>query len=210
MELEYIYSELLLRIENLTSLYQQMDAHVSETIGWFVEVFLGVLGIIGVALYFLAQSLAKKGIDKAVANTSTKISNLEKQLDDNNFKIKQLESLVDGYRIIDGEKEYMFPPLQLGQPYRTQERFLGGHVVYTVLVDCGGLPIAAKKAVEVRLSGVDVCLRSSIVGGMQNRISSVFAHKSENGIVIEIETNNEKSIIEEFSQCLVQIWYTKR
>lgn len=50
------------------------------------------------------------------------------------------------YRIVDGEKEYLNPPMELGVEYRTAERWLG-KVVYAKLIDFGALPASATKNV---------------------------------------------------------------
>lgn len=58
------------------------------------------------------------------------------------------------YKMVDGEKEWINPPMMLGVEYRTTERW-NGNVVYTKLVNCG----AAINGATVTLEGVTACVR---------------------------------------------------
>lgn len=54
----------------------------------------------------------------------------------------------DMYRVAeDGEKEWLFPPMEVGVEYRTAARYKG-KPVYTQLVDFGALPNATAKTVD--------------------------------------------------------------
>lgn len=48
------------------------------------------------------------------------------------------------YRLTEGEKEWLFPPMELGVEYRTAERFLG-RPVYACLMDFGALTNGTEK-----------------------------------------------------------------
>ena len=66
------------------------------------------------------------------------------------------------YRIVDGEQEWVNPPLVAGVSYRTDRRWLG-KTVYTMLVDCG--TFADNKKVSVDLGGSVQPIRASVQAG---------------------------------------------
>ncbi|MDY5613653.1 hypothetical protein [Dysosmobacter sp.] len=210
MEISQVYSELLLRIDNLDALYQQVESHISDIISWFWIVLFGVFTVIGVALYFLAQSLANKGIEKAIAGTNSKMDAMQKQLEESNSKLKQLESLAEGYRIVDGEREYIIPPMAPNTEYRTCERFFGAQPVYTMLVSCGYLPSKATKTIDCPLQKIDVLLRSSIICSGQSLISSQSVQKTNQGFRIVVCNDEEYHSTDEVPEFYSQIWYTKK
>lgn len=55
------------------------------------------------------------------------------------------------YRTVDGETEWLNPPMEAGADYRTAERWLG-KAVYVRLVDLGALPNAAAKSVSLGIT----------------------------------------------------------
>lgn len=65
------------------------------------------------------------------------------------------------YGIVDGEIEWINPPMVLGVEYRTTERY-NGKPVYTKLVDCG--QVAYNSEVAVKYSS-DINCRAIFVGG---------------------------------------------
>ena len=207
MELEQTYSELLFRIEHLAELYQQMDAHVTNTISWFVAILVGVFAIIGAALYFLARALAKDGVDKAIGDVNSKISSIQSCTDVNTAKLKELESLSEGYRMVDGEKEYFFPPLYPYVEYRTVERFTGRNPVYTILLQSGEIPALSTKSILLpNDKNIDFVVRAnfSVVGSSKSL--SISYSKRGDGVWVSFESKELVSIPEAFAQ----IWYTKK
>ncbi len=55
------------------------------------------------------------------------------------------------YRKVNGETEWINPPMELDETYRTTERYQG-KPVYTKLIDCGELPNATSKNVSTGVS----------------------------------------------------------
>ena len=51
------------------------------------------------------------------------------------------------YRMVDGEREWLNPPMVTGTEYRTTKRY-NGRVVYTKVVDGGALPNTSSKAIS--------------------------------------------------------------
>lgn len=82
MEIEQVYSELVLRISSLTDLYQQVESHVSDTFSWFWTVMFGVFAVIGTALFFIARELTKSGVDKEASKLEDKFSKLQNQVEE--------------------------------------------------------------------------------------------------------------------------------
>lgn len=80
MEIDQIYSELLLRIQSLETLYEQIGSHVFQTFNFLWAVIIGVFAIIGVALYFIAQQTAEKGLEKHSKDLKVKIDDYEKRI----------------------------------------------------------------------------------------------------------------------------------
>ena len=61
------------------------------------------------------------------------------------------------YRMVDGVVEWFNPPMQVGDEYRTTERYLG-KPVYTMAVDFGALPVDTYKIVGHNIANVDCML----------------------------------------------------
>lgn len=59
------------------------------------------------------------------------------------------------YRDRDGVKEWLNPPMVLGEEYRTTERHQGA-VVYTKCVDFGALPAASSKSVSIGVTSSQI------------------------------------------------------
>ena len=80
--------------------------------------------------------------------------------------IGALPAVVDGtypncyYRTVDGEKEWINPPMVLGLEYRTAERW-NGKAVYTRLMDCG-ISTSGNKTIEWDI-GAKHIVRNSVV-----------------------------------------------
>lgn len=111
------------------------------------------------------------------------------------------------YRTVDGETEYFNPPLDVGEEYRTTERFLG-KPVYTKLVDCG--EASNGKTINHNVpSGCSIIRFAGTLGSMPlpiNWDSTYNAHVSvtTDQIKITLGTNNYAG-----RQVYVQLWYTK-
>ena len=56
------------------------------------------------------------------------------------------------YRIVSGNTEWINPPVEIGEEYRTTERW-NGYAVYTKLIDLGTIP-SGEKTVEIGVSGI--------------------------------------------------------
>ena len=81
-EIEKQFSELSDRIDTLQALYEQINNFVIQHFVLFWAIIVGVFAIIGVALYFIAKSVAQKGVDKAIYDFSMRINKLEKQINE--------------------------------------------------------------------------------------------------------------------------------
>ena len=82
----------------------------------------------------VARALAGGAIDQAIA----------KKMD----ATESTDYLGCYYRTVDGVKEWLNPPMNLGVEYRITERHLG-NPVYVKLVDCGALPNSASKSISI-------------------------------------------------------------
>lgn len=56
------------------------------------------------------------------------------------------------YRMVGSETEWINPPVEFGEEYRTTERW-NGNAVYTKLIDLGTIP-SGEKTVEIGVSGI--------------------------------------------------------
>ena len=79
-EIEKQFSELSDRIDTLQALYEQINNFVIQHFVLFWAIIVGVFAIIGVALYFIAKSVAQKGVDKAIYDFNMRINKLETQI----------------------------------------------------------------------------------------------------------------------------------
>ena len=57
------------------------------------------------------------------------------------------------YRMVNGETEWISPPMAIGVEYRTTERYLG-KPIYAKLIDCGGCPGTGSKTITHNEAGV--------------------------------------------------------
>ena len=107
------------------------------------------------------------------------------------------------YRSVDGETEWINPPMVLGIEYRTAERW-SGKVVYTKIVDAGNLPNSTSVSVAhgvsatqfIRYVGMDVTSGTSLTADTTVAIGKV-------NIAIKT-TSNQSS-----KKACVQLWYVK-
>ena len=81
MTLEQIYSEFMIRIESLEKLYDQLNSYVLSSFDLFWGIILGVFGVIGIALYFIAKSVIKKGVEKQTTQYNKKYSDLDEKIE---------------------------------------------------------------------------------------------------------------------------------
>lgn len=221
-------SELLLRLDNLEKLYELVDTHVLHNFILFWTIIIGVFAIIGVALYFIAQRVAESGVRKqadiAEAKLDAKVKEQDSVIKALSTKLCEYESIAQGERIVDGEKEYLSPPMFPGVEYRTFERFLGTRPVYTRLIPLGFGPVSAIMTITIIIPNVDVIIRHSITDGTVLSGNAAFIEKHGNKIQVIVDTTpearptalsktdddraTEKS--DQPLQLYVQIWYTKK
>ena len=116
------------------------------------------------------------------------------------------------YRTVDGETEWINPPMVSGVEYRTAERYMG-LVVYAKLVDFGYLPNASSASVTITGAGIAYPVRASLlIGGSRTgqgtAIGDGYPYISEfhtGNDAINIATNADMSA----SYARVEIYYTK-
>lgn len=209
MRTQNTYPELLLRIESLDALYDQTVSHLDNTISWFWVVVFGVFTIIGIALYFIAKNLIKAGIENATASANKKISNLQIELDACKDSLAGFEYLKDGYRMVDGEREYIVPPMKPNTVYRTSEKYLGEQPVYTILMDCGHLPLSSTTKITSAFPAADVLLRSSLICADSGCIDSFSVQKISGSTEITVSTKKCDFSADNCPKFYVQLWYTK-
>ncbi|PKM71485.1 MAG: hypothetical protein CVU91_13450 [Firmicutes bacterium HGW-Firmicutes-16] len=92
MTIDQAYSELLLRIQNIETLYEQLDSHVLHSFSLFWTIVVGVFAIIGVALYFIAQRMAEKGIKKYSNDSQLKINDYEKRITTLEINLREMST----------------------------------------------------------------------------------------------------------------------
>ena len=203
--------ELALKIDTLTQLYTQIESHLSDSITWFLTVFFGAITVIVLALVFLVKTSIQRGVDKASNGLDEKLDKLQGQIDESIQKQKAFDSFYEGYRIIDGEREYFAPPMTLGIPYRTTEKFFGNRPVYTILVAIGALPDQSQKTIDCSLEDVDVdvVVRSSVICSGTNDISLQRVEPCNGGIRTTIKNEKHYLNAEDIPHAYVQVWYTR-
>lgn len=59
-------TQLIEKINSLEKLYEQTTQQLSDSQDLFWTIILGVFAVIGIALYFIARSLVKEGIEKGI------------------------------------------------------------------------------------------------------------------------------------------------
>lgn len=64
----------------IDKLYEQLNTYILQNFTLFWTIIIGVFAIIGVVLYFLAQSLAEKGIKKYSLDYQTKLDECERRI----------------------------------------------------------------------------------------------------------------------------------
>ena len=116
------------------------------------------------------------------------------------------------YRMVNGVKEWLNPPMEVGTEYRTTERW-NGKAVYTALINCGKFPSAGVKNVSHGLSASQIvrCIGTTDYFGIvlpytdptsNSLAADAWAHKN----LIFLRCNN--AAWADFD-CFVQLWYTK-
>lgn len=78
------------RLNALETLYKQVNNFTVNHFILFWAIIVGVLAIIGVALYFVAKSIAESGVERNIKETNEKIFKLETSLMDKAEKISAL------------------------------------------------------------------------------------------------------------------------
>ena len=118
------------------------------------------------------------------------------------------------YRIVNGEKEWINPPLMLGVEYRTTERWYGG-VVYTKLVELGELPGRAGQISVNHGASVKMLLRVHGVDSAGKTIGYTHTHDlpltwiSANTTQIIVATADNEYADHSAMTGQAQIWYVK-
>lgn len=116
------------------------------------------------------------------------------------------------YRMVNGEVEWINPPMEIGVEYRTMDRYMGKSV-YAKLVDCNGCPAIGSKTITHNEEGV-VDKMVSAQGQLDtNRVfpSSVIG----GAIKLDLETTGTVIILYSTadslkdSPCFVLLKYTK-
>lgn len=98
------------------------------------------------------------------------------------------------YRVIDGEKEWIKPPMIVGAEYRTIERY-EGKIVYTKLIDCGNLPNTADKAIEVGVKGSNAFYLRPIIYMSGGQLSPYPYIRTTFDVLTRIYLNNVGSLV---------------
>lgn len=201
--------ELVLRVDELYTLFQQVESHLSDTITWFIAVFFGSITVVALALVFLVKASIQRGIDKSSDELKKKLSEMEKQLDVTLQKQKDFDNFYEGYRIVDGEREYFAPPMNLFTPYRTTEKIFGNRPVYTTLIGLGLLASETWKSIECPLENVDTIIRSSFICSGEYELSSCKIEPLGKSLKITVQNEAKYAKVEDCPQAYIQIWYTK-
>ena len=95
MDINQMYSELLLRIQGLEGLFNQVDTHVIESFTFLWGVIAVVFTIIGVALYFLAQQLAAKGVQDKSKEIDIKMVDYEKRIATLEIELRKAQPKIE-------------------------------------------------------------------------------------------------------------------
>lgn len=109
------------------------------------------------------------------------------------------------YRIVDGVKEWINPPLQLNTEYRTTERH-NGKPVFVKRINCGAFPANTSKDISHGISSFGTSVRS--VGRTSQRLSMTMKYVTDfyfGPTGIHVETNIDASHI----TFEVDLYYTK-
>lgn len=115
------------------------------------------------------------------------------------------------YRTMDGEVEWINPPMELGVEYRTTERFMG-KIVYRQAVHCGSMPNTAEKLISYSTPSGEIstairCWGYSSKGHTIPYISDyaqIYLYASDEGI--GIKTSKDQSQY----NAVVVVEYTKK
>lgn len=118
------------------------------------------------------------------------------------------------YRMVDGEVEWLNPPMALGTEYRTVERFKN-KVVYVKAISFGALPDQDQKSVSTGISYSNIV---SCIGHVRNTTDKIFEHLP----VLNADSNaaqyyyEDKSIVVithgvggNYKECVFFLKYTK-
>lgn len=112
------------------------------------------------------------------------------------------------YRTVDGETEWINPPMVEGVEYRTAERW-SGSPVYTKLIDFGAMPAATMKAVKHNLGSTQIVRYWAQVSdgtALPYNDGNVIVNASCNYTSLIIVSNIDQSTT---NTAKFQVWYTK-
>ena len=99
------------------------------------------------------------------------------------------------YRTVKGEKEWVNPPMVIGEEYRTSERY-NGQAVYIKIVDCGNLPNNAQKDVAVGIKGKNAIDLEYAVYMSGNQLSTYpYIQEGTYNILTRMYLNNSGNLI---------------
>lgn len=98
-DIEKQFSKLSDRIDTLQALYEQINNFVIQHFILFWAIIVGVFAIVGVALYFIAKSVAQKGVDKSIRDFNRRIEQFERKTSDLSKELSQMTRQPEIYRL---------------------------------------------------------------------------------------------------------------
>lgn len=155
-------------------------------------------------------------IAKAIADLIAHISNKTNPHNVTATQVGAFPAIADAtypscyYRMVDGEKEWINPPMVSGVEYRTMERYLG-KPVKTKVINCG---VVAKGGTLTfaHNCNISVLVRSVINAG-RNAVPLIYNGDTENQYSITGYVNKDNVVVKNGSgnsenSIHAQIWYT--
>lgn len=116
------------------------------------------------------------------------------------------------YRVVNGETEWLNPPMEIGEEYRTAERYMG-RAVYNALIDCGVPHNGA--TVDFPFSYTNMVKSSGVLGNSVVLPYTTTGNITEDWQGIGLSIQNGTITIncgggrEGYGNVYCQIWYTK-
>ena len=155
-------------------------------------------------------------IAKAIADLIAHISNKTNPHNVTATQVGAFPAIADAtypscyYRMVDGEKEWINPPMVSGVEYRTMERYLG-KPVRTKVINCG---VVAKGGTLTfaHTCNISVLVRAVINAG-RNSVPLIYNGDTENQYSITGYVNKDNVVVKNGSgnsenSIHAQIWYT--
>ena len=88
----------------LETLYSQLNEYILSHFEFFWSIVFGILGIIGVALYFIARSMVEKGIEKEAEKQHKNYTDLDSKVEQIRFASRRFHPTEYELPLIDGVK----------------------------------------------------------------------------------------------------------